>query len=174
MPLITDVLKDTERKKKFQKTAYRPWDDDLTVRIDPSNSADTIAYQQNKELEDIKNKKIISLPTQAITFENKEVDDGIDMEKCLRDLYGAHRIIFKLLIQLPVQKRESFFITDPISTNEIAEPTRLPINTIKTVISRLKTKNLLSTYENKPGRGGYGRYSFSKEVYEFFTEKFKA
>ena len=47
---------------------------------------------------------------------------------------------------------------------------KLTPNTIKGMLQKLKIKKLLETYENKPGRGGYARYKFIKEIYTFFSK----
>lgn len=184
MPLITDVLKETDRKRKFQKKAYRPWDDDMSVSNNNDKVIDVDFVNDHEVLHD----KVDAVETpsqiyteinqvltasQVIDFKETSEVAEIDKEKCLRDLYGAQRIIFKFLIMMPVQDKGSVFVTEPLSTNEIALSIKLPINTIKTVIGRFKAKKLLDSYENKPGRGGYGRYSFSKDLYEFFLKKFK-
>jgi hypothetical protein len=183
MPLITDVLKETDRKKNFQKKAYRPWDDDMSVYNNDDKVMDEDFVNDQEVLHD--RVEAVGMPSQTYTEKNqllptsqvidfKETSEAveIDKEKCLRDLYGAQRIIFKFLIMMPVQDKGGIFVTEPVSTNEIALSIKLPINTIKTVIGRFKSKKLLDSYENKPGRGGYGRYSFSKDLYEFFVKKF--
>ena len=114
---------------------------------------------------------IISVPSNSQS-QHKPQPGDLDMEKCLRDLYGAQRVVFKFLISLQVQELDGIFVTQPIATNEIALATKLPMNTITTVIGRLKIKKLLQTYECKPGRGGYGRYNFSFDIYRFFSKKF--
>lgn len=174
MPLIKDVLKEKEHKKKFQKKAYRPWDDEISLPpIDQEKEKsieESISYSSkgNEELENN-----ISINFSPLNEEKQEeIIENIDMEKCLRDLYGAQRVVFKFLINLQVQEIKGIFITEPISTNEIVLATKLPANTIKTVIGRLKNKSLIKTTEWKPGRGGYGRYGFDCDIYNFFSKKF--
>lgn len=175
MPLIKDiVLNEADHKKKFQKKAYRPWDDDMPIKTyDIPEESNYIPSGEKVNMQvlpvaDVAN--VVSL--QLISQSHGNLLDELDLEKSLRDLYGAQRVIFKFLIGLQVQELENIFVTQPIATNEIALATKLPMNTITTVIGRLKIKKLLQTYENKPGRGGYGRYSFSKYIYSFFLKKF--
>jgi hypothetical protein len=178
MPLIKDILKEPERKKKFQKKAYRPWDDEISLHAEISQEE---VYQSNNDknvvVDDpslVSGDKILNLvSSQVRTQINAKLSaEDIDMEKCLRDLYGAQRIVFKFLINLQIQEVGSVFITQPIAANEIVLATKLPINTVTTVIGRLKLKKLIQTYESKPGRGGYGRYSFAENIYRFFSKRF--
>lgn len=185
MPLISDILKETERKKKFQKKAYRPWDDEIS--LPPENLPENVGVVEEVKVFAQEDEKLY-LIMESLVNENNNADASypiissgpeknsgvgeLDLEKLMRDLYGAQRIIFKFLINLPVQKKDDLYVTGPIAANEIVLSTKLPVNTIKTVIGRLKIKNLLDTYENKPGRGGYGRYSFSNEIYSFFVKCF--
>lgn len=178
MPLIKDILKEPERKKKFQKKAYRPWDDEISLHTE--NSQEEV-YQSNidKNLvvdahSLVSEDKISNLVSSQVSPQiNTKLSAGdIDMEKCLRDLYGAQRIVFKFLINLQIQEVGGVFITQPIAANEIVLATKLPINTVTTVIGRLKLKKLIQTYESKPGRGGYGRYSFAENIYRFFSKRF--
>lgn len=179
MPLIKDILKETEHKKKFQKKAYRPWDDEISL---PSSEKREKELNRDEDINDspkfaetqVSGKKLpdsmvfLPVPLDA----GKQENTILDMEKCLRDLYGAQRVVFRFLMNLQAQEINSVFITQPISTNEIALATKLPANTIKTVIGRLKNKNLIKTSEWKPGRGGYGRYGFDPDVYNFFLKRF--
>lgn len=176
MPLIKDVLKEVENKKKFQKKAYRPWDDEISLpsqenKDQKRNDIADVSSKHNETHESEKSlSELASLPSYA--KEQEKTIEKLDMEKCLRDLYGAQRIVFKFLINLQIQEISGTFITQPVATNEIALATKLPANTIKTVIGRLKGKNLIKTSEWKPGRGGYGRYGFDPDVYNFFLKKF--
>lgn len=175
MPLIKDVLKETEHKKKFQRKAYRPWDDEVSTPSIDQKKEEFIKecvsdLAESVEILTPKNLSIVSLPSNGGKQE-KAIED-LDLEKCLRDLYGAQRVVFKFLINLQTQEINDICVTQPISTNEIALATKLPTNTIKTVIGRLKSKNLIKTSEWKPGRGGYGRYGFDSSVYSFFLKKF--
>ena len=178
MPLIKDILKESERKKKFQKKAYRPWDDEISLHAEISQEE---VYQSNNDknvvVDDpslVSGDNILNLvSSQVRTQINVKLSaEDIDMEKCLRDLYGAQRIVFKFLINLQIQEVGGVFITQPIAANEIVLATKLPINTVTTVIGRLKLKKLIQTYESKPGRGGYGRYSFAENIYKFFSKRF--
>ena len=165
MPLIKDILKESERKKKFQKKAYRPWDDEISLLTE--NLQEEV-YQSSSD-------KDLIVDDLSLVSEykiSKFSAEDIDMEKCLRDLYGAQRIVFKFLINLQMQELCGVFITQPIAANEIVLATKLPINTVTTVIGRLKLKKLIQTYESKPGRGGYGRYSFADNIYRFFSKRF--
>ncbi len=178
MPLIKDILKEPERKKKFQKKAYRPWDDEISLHTEnsqeegPQSNGDKNLVVDAPSL--VSEDRISNLVSSQVSPEinTKLSAEDIDMEKCLRDLYGAQRIVFKLLINLQIQEVGGVFIAQPIAANEIVLATKLPINTVTTVIGRLKLKKLIQTYESKPGRGGYGRYCFAENIYKFFSKRF--
>ncbi len=175
MPLITDILKNSEPKKRFQKKAYRPWDDEIP--ISGSENVNEEVHADKNLINDIQpliEEKISNIFVSPINPENnyKFSAENVDFEKCLRDLFGAQRIVFKFLINLQVQELEDLFITQPIAANEIVLSTKLPLNTVNAVINRLKIKKLTQTYESKPGRGGYSRYSFAHKTYKFFSKKF--
>ena len=175
MPLIKDIIKDTEHKKKFQRKAYRPWDDEVPLQAEAKKEINDNTGDDAKLTIEVLNSKKEEpdlLPISLKTEKQTMPVENLDMEKSLRDLYGAQRVIFKFLVNLQVQELEGSFITQPISTNEIALATKLPVNTIKTVIGRLKLKKLIQTFEWKPGRGGYGRYGFDNNIYNFFIKKF--
>jgi len=176
MPLIKDVLKEIEHKKKFQKKSYRPWDDEISVPPSEEkrqeSNGNTDGFSKSIETFASEKSATDSLTSLLPDMQKQEETIKLDMEKCLRELYGAQRIVFKFLVNLQVEEIGGIFITQPVATNEIALATKLPANTIKTVIGRLKNKSLIKTSEWKPGRGGYGRYGFDIDVYNFFLKRF--
>lgn len=178
MPLISDIDKSKKIKTLFQKKSYRPWDDEL-----PKNN-NQIDSTTNQHLSS--NNKNYTNPSK-IEFANNDVDGDcvlidnintplttylpeLNLKKELRNLFGAQKAIIKYLLEQIEENSDDLLITKGISMNEFTLACKLPPNTIKGMLQKLKAKKLLYTYENKPGRGGYARYNFTQEVYSFFLK----
>ena len=141
MPLISDLQ--INKEKKFEKKAYRPWD------------------------------QVLPSPNETNLPENsKEILEGkiLNLEKELRDLYGAQKIIILHFLKQINETTDSYAITKNLSINELIIECNIPENTIRGTLQKLKNKYLLATHEKKPGRGGYARYKFAKSVYDFLVQ----
>lgn len=173
MPLISDFEQSKKNKKVFQKKAYRPWDSyyELNVAerlITLGDNNDTIKTSElhidydttNVSIKDSLQSKTTNIC--ALTF---------NLEKELRHLFGAQKIIIQYLVQQIEENYEEYVITRSISTEEFTAKCNIPANTVKGMLQKLKSKKLLETHENKPGRGGYARYKFKREVYDFFLQR---
>lgn len=176
MPLISDMDKSKKIKTFFQKKSYRPWDDEL--------------LKNNSQIDSPINQKLPSDSTNCtnpgkVEFTNNNNDQDIvlvdniselsttylpelNLKKELRNLFGAQKTIIKYLFEQIEEDNIDLIITKGISMDEFALTCKLPPNTIRGMLQKLKAKKLLNTYENKPGRGGYARYYFTQEVYSFF------
>jgi len=165
MPLITNH-KDREVSKRFQKKSYRPWDDESLItnpQIITNNSANEDSPPNGNNINDIKNASSLN-KNDIFTDDLTEVD----LKKELRDLFGAQKTIIQYLLQQIEEDNNEYLVTKAISMEEFKITCNLTPNTVKGMLQKLKTKKLLKTYENKPGRGGYARYTFGKNIYTFF------
>lgn len=140
MPLVSDLQ--LNKKNKFEKKAYRPWDHTLPIADETE-----------------------------ILLNNEKLDEKyIDLQKELRALYGAQKVIILYLLKQIDETTDHYVVTKNISMNDLISMSNIPENTIKGTLQKLKSKNLFETYENKPGRGGYARYKFTKNIYDFLFE----
>lgn len=179
MPLISDLdKKNIEKTKIFKKKAYRPWDNDLSdyTTITPVKEIDDEKFlpedKDNKKnlADDELDNEIAKVSSASVPlFSNQSLE--LNLEKELRNLYGAQRIIIKYLLNQIEETANEYVITENISMEEFVSACNLPPNTIKGMLQKLKLKKLLESYENKPGRGGYARYKFAMEIYTFFSKK---
>lgn len=177
MPLISDISKKT--KTRFQKKSYRPWDDELTKigdsKIDNTHdnksSSNTISQSIQPEYTDeVSYNKIKS--NNILSESGADYFHTLDLKKELRNLFGAQKIIIQYLLRQIEENDDEYFFTKAISMDEFTTECKLPPNTIKGMLQKLKNKKLLEAYENKPGRGGYARYKFAKIIYSFFIKNF--
>lgn len=176
MPLISDIDKSKKTNSRFQKKSYRPWDDEL-----PQNNK-----QNNSTIQQLSSTDKDYINPSKIEFTNSNIDQNmhlvdisppfttclpeLNLNKELRKLFGAQKIIIKYLLEQVEENNNEYLVTKSIAMEEFTLACKLPPNTIKGMLQKLKTKKLIYTYENKPGRGGYARYNFTQEVYLFFLK----
>ena len=176
MPLISDIDKNKKIKTLFQKKSYRPWDDELlknngqidrviNQQLSPDSTncpspSETEPTNSNNDQDIVSIDNIKELSTTYLS--------ELNLKKELRNLFGAQKTIIKYLFEQIEEDKNDRIITKGVSMDEFALSCKLPPNTIRGMLQKLKAKKLLNTYENKPGRGGYARYYFTKEVYSFF------
>lgn len=153
MPHIDDVVKN--KSKKFEKKAYRPWDD-MLIKNENINSIDDGI---NGDL--IKKTSLVN--------ETKEDDIG----KILRGLYGVQKNILQYFVKNIISKDDIFVYTKQIAIQDLLELIKAPVSSIKVSIQRLKKIELLDHHEYKPGRGGYASYKIKLEKYKLFESYFK-
>jgi hypothetical protein len=171
MPLISDISKKT--KTRFQKKSYRPWDDELSEvensKIDdnPNKLSNKTNIESDRTNEASYNK---ANQSSLLSKDNGNYFDTLDLKKELRNLFGAQKIIVQYLLNQIEENDNEYFFTKAISMDEFTTECKLPQNTIKGMLQKLKNKRLIEAYENKPGRGGYARYKFNKIVYSFFIK----
>ncbi|MDN3030531.1 MAG: hypothetical protein QMO91_04200 [Candidatus Tisiphia sp.] len=176
MPLISNHTKETS--KRFQKKAYRPWDNDLlnpehTKIIDSTSSnnlsTDTqitpVHYHDTLGICNNIDQPSSSLVSKVLTQDSV----NLDLRKELRNLFGAQKVIMQYLLKQIEEEDSTYLITKVIAREECIKKCNLTSNTIKGALQQLKFKKLLEPHENKHGRGGYARYKFNKEVYSFFS-----
>jgi hypothetical protein len=183
MPLISDLLIKKEPTKRFKKTPYRPWDNEESTSLQEEikdNKVDLLPSVDNAVETDIKktnpsiDKNPSSIPSTKTLLSTTETYQFSDqnLEKEFRRLFGAQKTILQHLLTLVEERSDEYVITKSITMDEFALVSNLPANTIKAMLQKLKQKNLLLKYENKPGRGGYTRYRIFKSVYNFFMERY--
>ena len=173
MPLISEFK--NNKKTVFQKKSYRPWDNNLSEDIEKDNSIKESTKPLFTDLDNLVDNNIINSEQQIFIGNDENTKTPLnhielDLKKELRNLFGAQRIIMQYLLKNTEDNTQEYMITKNISMKEFTLSCKLPPNTIKTTLQKLKAKSLLTTYENKRGRGGYGRYQFTKLVYNFFSK----
>jgi hypothetical protein len=141
--------------QQFQKKSYRPWD-----LVDSSASKKQENIEQKTDLKHI----------ESVEAEIVESNTGLNLRKELRNLYGAQRVVMQYLLKQIEEEVGEEKITKNISINDFVLTCKIPPNTVKATLQKLKAKKLVATYESKPGRGGFGRYNIQKIVYEFFAK----
>lgn len=147
MPSITDLKNIKKTNRVFEKKEYRPWDN--------KNDAPKLDSNLNKDS----------------TIDN---NSPTELEKVWRGLYGAKKTLLNIILQNIEEKHDSYLITQTITISQLMTISSLPANTIKSALQLLKNNNLISNYENKPGKGGFARYKISKNIYEYFTQKYSS
>ena len=174
MPLISNLNnKNKEKNKLFQKKSYRPWDHDLQINTITENikNEEEPSFESNIKIESIINEEIKK--NLSVLHNNPEMPCDLiklNLEQELRKLYGAQKVVIQYLLKQIEEKHEKYVITMNVSMENFMLACKLPQNTIKGMLQKLKNKGLLESYENKPGRGGYARYKFKKEIYAFFSK----
>lgn len=149
MPSIDNL--NVVRSKKFEKKAYRPWD--------------------NQFLEDVNEKKEDNVVLDILdSFDSPKsmLTSKISLEKIDRELFGVQKSVLLLFIANIVDSNEEFAYTKPFSNEELCSSIKAPISSIKVSIGRLKKKGILQSNESKPGRGGYSSFKVPLSVYEYF------
>ena len=134
------LISDVTQKKPakiFKKTNYRPWD--------------------------IEEEKI----SPELKHQNNDLPNEENLVKVCRGLYGAQRLIILFLMKNIEEENNDFFITKNISILYFIEHCNIPANTIKKSCQLLKKKDLIDTYDKKPGRGGYVRYRIFKSTFKY-------
>lgn len=151
MPSIDDIKKTKKQSSLFKKTEYRPW---------------STHHKESVKLDMQKNNGI----------SDKTPEDNVlnsyDLEKIWRYLYGAKKLLLKIIVNSIEENNDHYVITYPLSSQRLSEETTLPINTVRSASQRLKHDKIIFYYEQKPGRGGFTRYKIPVRVYKYFLEKF--
>jgi len=178
MPLISDIDKSKKIKTLFQKKSYRPWDDEIPKsnnHIDSTNNQ--CLPHENKKDTNPTNVEFINnnIDQDTVLLDNTNTQfttylPELNLKKELRNLFGAQKTIIKYLLEQIEENSNDCLITKAISMDEFTLACKLLPNTTKGMLQKLKAKKLLYTYENKPGKGGYARYSFTKEVHSFLLK----
>ena len=164
MPSITDLKNTKKINKIFRKKDYRPWNIQ-EEKQSPLTPSEKIESKNNNILSSEQIESNLQILTTACSTD-------IELNKTWRCLYGAKKILLKIIIKNIEEDCGSYVITSAITTSQLFQDSAIPINTIKTSLQQLKHSLLISNYETKPGIGGFARYKISKDVYEYFIEKF--
>lgn len=166
MPSITDLKNIKKTNKVFKKKEYRPWNSEDDKKV--ATSISRIIESKDEVIPISKTTK-----NKVETISNVNFID-IELEKTWRCLYGAKKILLELILKNIEEIHDNYVITSAITTNQLISDSSLPANTIKTSLQQLKHDTLVLNYETKPGKGGFARYKISKNVYEYFIEKFSS
>lgn len=159
MPSIIDFKNIKKTNKVFKKKEYRPWGVEEEL-ISPLSKT---IKSENKN----PSPKTTKTPSCSSSTD-------IELDKIWRCLYGAKRTILEIIIKSIDEEHDNYVVTKAITVNQLFLTSSVPVNTIKTSLQQLKHTFLISNYETKPGRGGFARYKISKNVYQYFIEKFSS
>jgi hypothetical protein len=193
MPLIDDLK--TKKTNKFVKKPYRPWQSEdldnnsLTNSEVPSNPdiVETEIPEKNKtessnklapktdllRTEKLKNDTSKEEDNITLTSENLTNTQAKDLEKFYRGLYGVQKIVLQSILEDMSHNEDGFGFSHPLVYNEFSLSIKIPINSIKGALQKLKQAGILEIYDSKPGRGGYGCYKIKEDVIMFFKNKQK-
>jgi predicted transcriptional regulator len=144
MPKINSI-KLKKPTDKFKKVSYRPWDlegNQTAIRDTPLDALDD------------KNNQSTVLQTE-------------DFEKTIRYLHGIQKEIIIYLCKNIDNVDNNYAYTKAISSNEMASNLDESKTSLSSSLYRLKKKNLVQSYENKTGRGGFASFMLDKSFYEF-------
>jgi hypothetical protein len=158
MPTV-DELKDKLKTKKFKKVSYRPWDMEQNPTVEEVKLS-TLA-QQSEADPNSKKKETLSYSPWSSQSEGA---------KSFRLLHGTQRNIMIFVCNKISHEDEEFSYTFPFPISELVEYTHSTTASIQGSLYQLKKKNLISTYENKPGRGGFASYKISKEFCNYIRQ----
>lgn len=194
MPLIDDLK--TKKTNKFVKKPYRPWQSDDLVNNSLKNSEsssspdiiETKIAEKNKVVSDNKeitktnllsNEKVknrTSKKEDIITHKSGNLDNIVakDLDKFYRGLYGAQKIVLQSILDDMSHNEDGFGFSHPLFYNEFSLSIKIPVNSIKGAIQKLKQAGILEIYDSKPGRGGYGCYKIREDIIMFFKNKQKS
>lgn len=192
MPKISDILdKQKDKKRKFTKTEYRPWNlsETLTseneskeeivsekppVQVEekiqtPKKEHQKVAEQVvkesiKKELEDKKSEVEKSPVTQKVEIPSGFVKPDpaqVSVEDHLLQLSGRQRELLILIIRDLVDNKS--LVTSPMYSENLVKQISTSLGTIKNAVRRLEGKGLIKSV-SKRARGGYYRFEATEEV----------
>ncbi len=89
-----------------------------------------------------------------------------------RALHGVQKGIVIYICNSINQVDDKFAYTKPITISDMANYTNTSRATVASTLTRLKQKNLITTYQHKTGKGGFSLYTIEKNFFQFI-EKYK-
>lgn len=133
----------------FKKVSYRPWDDDV-----PSGS-----NTKEAPVSLIKN-----APTKPLHAETTP-------SMMVISLYGVQRSILTFLFENIAHEDNVYFYTHFIDMRTLMRFTSCSKDTVETSLRRLRHKNVIESWQNKRGRGGFVSFRIRKEIRDIFLNK---
>lgn len=179
MPIIGDLLKKEEGKKRFVKSNYRPWNFMEQIdkeRITPSIAAKTGSIVEElttekkqllPQIADTPQKISVSIPTE-VSREPKEFKkippclyDEPNVDKIFR-LSGHQKILFYFVAERCFSR--GVLSTGAINNVTLIELLKTSSKMVKTTIHRLVGKKLITRQNGKRGRGGFCSFSIDESI----------
>lgn len=157
MPSIENLK--IKKNKKFEKVEFRPWD---TPPKEENHSNENSDIELVKRKDGFENVEQVSKSVQIFSVEN--------LRKVKRRLYGPQKDVISYLLKIVDFKEEDKFFLKPMVYVEVSEELSVTLSTLKSILNKFKKEGLIELYDYKPGRGGYGCYVISENVYSFFSE----
>ncbi|MDF1684994.1 MAG: hypothetical protein P1U36_10125 [Legionellaceae bacterium] len=182
MPDLKDIVS-TREKKKFVKSAYRPWD--LTgSHSDENTEKEIIDNIKETKQKPIKQNEVLHDEPKKITASQQNVAPNSStrvQEKNISNEVGAASIELKLTNLAGLQKKilsiitkacsEDDLKTGPIHTKVLAENINASIGSTKMSISRLIAKGLITREKGRPAKDGFIILRVNKEVHEILLQQ---
>ncbi len=151
MVSINDVLNKNKNKPKFEKTTFRPWENVfIPEHQDNSEELPERKSQNQLKLDGARNISIHQKP-QEITFRKES-------------FIGNTLSVIKYIIDKEENRDSEYIYSKSVSNTDIAGYCQTSILAVKTIITRLKKKDVLRIVHGKPGRGGFSIYSIPIKV----------
>ena len=180
MPDLKDIVS-TRDKKKFVKSAYRPWDltgtnSDNIPEKEINNKKEVASKLIKKNNEPPNKSKDLGAPQpdealiSKVVLEEKSIANEVvplSIELKLTNLAGLQKKILNIITKACT---EDDLKTGPIHTKVLAENINASIGSTKMSISRLITKGLISREKGRPAKDGFINLRINKEVHEALSK----
>lgn len=184
MPKISEIIDQKDKKKKFTRKEYRPWNLSETLSSDnkePKQVKQTIEVEPAQDITkkiNISEKKYAVPEKQEEHIKENQVKQLESKEVFTQHAYSKPEILISsedLLIQLSGRQKELFIlvlrnlidnkslITTPMYSKDLIESINTSIGTIKNAVRRLESKGLIKSV-SKRARGGHFRFEVSEEI----------
>jgi GTP-sensing pleiotropic transcriptional regulator CodY len=177
MPKISDLIVEKEKKKKFVRKEYRPW-----------NLSDTLS-KETREYESLPESNVIEKVATIVEHDLKivqsdspslaiKIDRQTNPKEHISSFIRPEKIdltVDDLLIQLSGRQKELLIliirnlidhhslVTSPIYAQFLVEKISTSLGTIKNAVRRLEAKGVIKSI-SKRARGGYYRFEVREEV----------
>lgn len=180
MPKISDLIRQKEKKKKFTRKEYRPWnlsetlskethDQELPEEDNVIEIVDTPAVAPvlvdkvvhvESHLAEMKLDK--QAPPKEVTssFTRPEKID-LSVDDLLIQLSGRQKELLILIIRNLIDHHS--LVTSPMYAQSLIEKIKTSLGTIKNAVRRLEAKGLIKSI-SKRARGGFYRFEVREEV----------
>lgn len=179
MPKISDLIRQKEKKQKFTRKEYRPW-----------NLSETLS-KENQEQEipesNVVENKVVPAVAPVLVDKVLQVQSQLSEPKLDKQLHSREVVssfarpekidlsVDDLLIQLSGRQKELLIliirnlidhhslVTSPMYAQSLVEKISTSLGTIKNAVRRLEAKGLIKSI-SKRARGGYYRFEVREEV----------
>jgi DNA-binding MarR family transcriptional regulator len=166
MPSVDDLLE--KSKKKFKRSSYRPWnymdeiaqeeqkkEADIEIKKESIENQLVIKSSRKDALLQHKDQAPISIPqdpTSNVLNSSLENQTESDLDRVFR-LGGHQKTLFMFIVERVLSR--GLLNTGVIKVEVLAEMMGTTSKMVKTTISRLVKKGLISREKGKRGRGGF-------------------